>query len=355
MPATNRILDANANRAREAMRVMEESARFLLDDANLTQQLKQLRHDFSHAMTKVPALDTNRNTPGDVGTRWTAPGELARESVVDTVIAAGMRLSEALRTIEEFLKATPNIGLASDIEQFRYRAYDLEQRLNLAHATGRAQQWRLCLILSQRLCRIDWTDVLDIALAAGVDCVQLREKGIEDGELLERARQVARQCRGRATFIVNDRPDIALLAGADGVHVGQLDLPLKQVRKLVGRQLLVGMSTTDLGQAVTALQQGADYCGVGPIFSSTTKVKERISGLPYLRQYLSWGKLPHLAISGIDANNINPLVDAGAKGVAVSSAICSADNPSEVCHNLLAALEPSRGANVDITGSGDSH
>ncbi|MEE9213119.1 MAG: hypothetical protein V3U29_10750, partial [Phycisphaeraceae bacterium] len=102
MPPVLRILDANANRAREALRVMEEAARFVLDDAALTKSIKELRHDLAAAVAQIPGLQASRDTPGDVGTTIKTDREFTRESVADVAIAAGKRLSEALRTIEEY-------------------------------------------------------------------------------------------------------------------------------------------------------------------------------------------------------------------------------------------------------------
>ncbi len=347
MPDVLRIIDANANRAREAMRVMEEAARFVLDRSDLSEACKQLRHDLAAALAGVHGLTENRDTPGDVGTRISTAGEASRASVADVAIAAGKRLSEALRAIEEYGKtlgeAAP-AGFASGIEQLRYRGYDLEQRLTLALGAGRAVQWKLCVLLTESLCtRHPWRQVLEQALEGGADCIQVREKEMDAGPLLERVREVMAICTGRAAVIVNDRPDVALAAGADGVHVGQTDLPLRAVRKVVGRQLLVGVSTADIEQARAAVEAGADYCGVGPMFATTTKQKDHIVGPAYLRKFIQrFPGMPHLAIAGIGAGNISELVEAGARGVAVSSAVCSAAQPGEVVRGLVKALSAPR-------------
>ena len=153
MPSVLRILDANANRAREALRVMEEAARFLLNDPTISRDLKTLRHDLVAALSAVPGLEANRDTPGDVGTTIKTPAEQSRDSVADVVIAAGKRLSEALRAIEEYGKTLGDslgaAGFAASVERLRYAGYDIEQRLNLAMSGGRARQWRP----SARACR----------------------------------------------------------------------------------------------------------------------------------------------------------------------------------------------------------
>jgi thiamine-phosphate pyrophosphorylase len=344
MPSVKRILDADANRAREALRVMEDAARFLLDDAELSAAVKELRHDLAGALARVPGLEVNRDTPGDVGVTIKTERELVRGSAAEVAIAAGKRLSEALRALEEFGKTLPGDGeCPAAIEKLRYRGYEVERRLNLALGAGRpGRQWKLCVLVSAELClRGDWLGVAAAALAGGADCLQLREKALPGGELLTRAKQLAPLCRRHgASLIVNDHADIALLSGADGVHLGQTDLPCAEVRRLVGRQLLIGVSTGDLTQARRAVGDGADYCGVGCMFPSGTKHKDTIAGPAYLRQFASeFPALPHLAIGGIDAGNIAELIAAGARGVAVSSAVCAAADPRAAAAVLRGALD----------------
>lgn len=339
MPDVHRILDANANRAREALRVMEDAARFLLDRADLSGACKAMRHDLATAVDHVPGLEAARDTPGDVGTALTAAREATRSSVADVVTAAGKRLGEALRTLEEFAKLLPPgaCGLAPALKQLRYRGYDLEQQFHLALASTRPRQWKLCVLLTQRLCtHHPWEAVLDASLDAGADCIQVREKEMDAGPLLAHCNAVVARCRPRGvSVIVNDRPDIALLCGADGVHLGQSDLPCREVRKLVGRQLLIGVSTASLDHARAALDDGADYLGLGPMFPTTTKHKDTIVGPDYLRQFLAaFPHVPHLAIAGITPDNVAQLREAGARGLAVSSAVCSSPDPRRAAMTL---------------------
>jgi thiamine-phosphate pyrophosphorylase len=339
MFAIPRILDANANRAREALRVMEEAARFALDDATLSAGLKQLRHDLRAALATLPAgwIEANRNTGGDVGTSISTRTEMSRANLGDVVVAAGKRLSEALRVIEEMSK-TIDPEVARQIEALRYRAYEVDQRLLLRMGSGQAKQWRLCLLLTRAACRRPWREVLEGALRGGADCVQVREKDVPDSEFIAHAREVIAMARKRnASVIVNDRADIALAAGADGVHVGQDDMPVHDVRRIAGRTLIVGVSTHDLGEAQRAVEDGADYCGVGAMFESVTK-RRAVSGIDYLRAFVErFPHTPHVAIGGITPDNVADVVQAGARGIAVSSAICGADDPFAVTCDLVRA------------------
>jgi len=331
-----RILDANANRAREALRVMEEAARFLLDDEALSRQCKQLRHDLAAALARVDALELHRDTPGDVGTHISTDSENFRGSAHDVAVAAGKRLSEALRAIEEYGKTLPP-EIAPAVEPLRYRAYEIERQLHAKLGSSARRQFRVCLLLTESLCRLPWREVLAQAVGAGCDCVQVREKAMDAGALLARVREVVEACRPRGvTVIVNDRPDVALLAEADGVHVGQMDLPADEVRKLVGRRLIVGVSTSNLIEAERAAQMGADYCGVGPMFATTTKDKPTLAGPEYLAAYLRWGQLPGIAIGGITPGNIGELP--GVRGIAVSACVCGSETPGDVVAQLMVSV-----------------
>lgn len=211
-----------------------------------------------------------------------------------------------------------------------------------SHDSNGPCQWRLCVLISENLCREgNWWGVAESIMSvvwegrAAVDCIQLREKSLDDRELLRRARQLVALCRPMGTcVIVNDRPDIAMLAHADGVHLGQDDLPCDLVRQIVGENFLIGVSTSQVTQAQQALAQGANYCGVGPMFTTATKQKELIVGPTYLQQYIEWGQLPHLAIGGITIDNVARLGEVGTVSVAVSSAVCRASNPAAVVQRI---------------------
>lgn len=337
-----RIIDANANRAREALRVIEDAARFLLNSSSLSRECKKLRHDLAAALTHVDSLEVHRDTPGDVGTQISTASEQHRATSADVVVASFKRFSEAMRTIEEYAKTLGENGgeLAKQAEAIRYRGYELERQMHVAMGASSRRQWKLCVLVSESLCNSrPWIEIAAAAIEGGADCIQLREKDLDAGELLIRAKALVEVCRpAGVSVIVNDRPDVAMLSGADGVHLGQRDLPCREVRRMFGRQLLIGVSTSNLDEAGRAHEQGADYCGVGPMFTTTTKHKPVLAGPAYLREYVDWGKLPHLAIGGINESNIGELVDAGVRGVAVSSAVCAADDPSKVSEAMIKLL-----------------
>ena len=209
-----------------------------------------------------------------------------------------------------------------------------------ASRAGHARQWRLCLLLTRALCRHRWETVLEQAIAGGVDAVQVREKSMEGGALVAHARAVREICAPRGVaVIVNDRLDVALAAGADGVHLGTDDLPLRDARRIAGRLFLIGASTHSLDEARAALAAGADHCGVGAMYESGLKPGLAPSGEAYLRAFVrEFPHVPHLAIGGIAPGRVAALARAGCRGVAVSSAICGADDPAAVARAIEAEL-----------------
>ena len=330
---TARILDASANRAREALRVIEDYCRFLLNDAMLCRETKELRHSLAEALAcarGVPLLQA-RDTPGDVGTGISTVSEQHRTSPLDVVHASFKRLQESLRSLEEFGKViNPEIGRL--IEQVRYRSYTLERAMAIgASARVRLGDARLYLLVTAATSATSVDFLIEEAASGGVEIVQLREKNLTDSELLERARRVRRLTRKAGMiFIVNDRPDIARLSEADGVHLGQEDMPVREARRIVGSDALVGVSTHSIEQVRRAVLHGADYLGVGPLFSSKTKQFPELAGLDFVRQVSAETSLPAFALGGITLENLPEVLAAGACRVAVSAAICSADDPRPV-------------------------
>jgi len=176
-------------------------------------------------------------------------------------------------------------------------------------------------------------------VSAGVDVLQLRDKRLSDRELLQRARLMRRLTRDSSTiFIVNDRPDIALLSEADGVHVGQEELTVANCRTILGSQRLVGVSTHDIGQARQAIADGADYIGCGPIFPSQTKLFQDYPGLDFLRAVRQEIRLPAFAIGGINAGNVAQVLEAGFRRIAVSAAVTAANDPAATARMLHEAV-----------------
>ncbi len=352
---TLRMMDASANRAREGLRVVEDIARFVLDDKHLTSLLKQLRHNLAAALEPLDdgRFLAARDTTADVGTSVTTEREHQRSSLRDVLDANLSRAQESLRTLEELAKlqadslphSTPSAPSAAALfEQTRYDLYTLHKALaGTLEARSRLDGRILYLLAGESGCQGGIGPVIRAAVAGGVGVVQLREKSLEDGALLELALRVRRWTREAGVlFVMNDRPDLALLADADGVHVGQHELDVRSVRRIVGPGRLVGVSTHSIPQARQAVLDGADYLGVGPVFASQTKSFDSLAGLDFVTAVAEEITLPWYAIGGISSENLEQVTAAGATRVAVGAAVCGTDDPETAArclHRDLAGTE----------------
>ncbi|MBA3314130.1 MAG: thiamine phosphate synthase [Planctomycetaceae bacterium] len=341
-----RAIDAAANRAAEGLRVAEDYARFVRDDAFLTRRLKNLRHAINEALSAVPLTErlAARDTVGDVGTSISSPSAESRLRENDLLAANLHRAEEALRSLEEFGRLIdPTLGPA--FEKLRYELYTIEKTLAAAPAAHERLAGRdLYVLLTRSRCVQPIEEVIRGAASGGAKIFQVREKEMPDRKLLSHLKAVRRwTAEADALLIVNDRPDLAVLCGADGVHVGQDELTVREARHIVGSDRLVGVSAHDIEQAQVAVLDGADYLGVGPVFPSKTKPFEAFAGLEFVRQVAAEIGLPWYAIGGIGPENIASVREAGASRVAVSAAVCTADDPRFVVTTLRSALRAGGG------------
>lgn len=348
--AALRIMDANFNRATEALRVLEEYCRFGLDDGHLTSRWKVLRHSLAEIQATLPAGDllASRNTAEDVGTTAKTNQELNRDSIRHVAQASCKRLEQALRSLEEYAKV---LALPSrEIEALRYQSYTLEKATLLtADSQQKLAGARLYILLDGGESAEAFESRATEICRAGAHIVQLRDKKLADRELLERARLLRRITREFSTlFIVNDRPDLAALSAADGVHVGQEELTIQDFRRIVGPEMLVGVSTHTIQQARQAVLDGASYIGCGPTFPSGTKHFDSFPGLAYLREVAAEISLPAFAIGGITLENVEQVLETGLRRMAVGGALSGAAQPSKVIADMLAIFRE-YGAKSEVT------
>jgi thiamine-phosphate pyrophosphorylase len=180
---------------------------------------------------------------------------------------------------------------------------------------------------------------LEGALAGGADLFQLRDKDASDDELLAAAERAREACRAAgALFLLNDRPDLAAAAGADGVHVGQDDMPVARARAVVGDEAIIGLSTHSMQQAQAGCRSGADYIAVGPVHATPTKEGRPPIGVEPIRYAAAHIDVPWFAIGGIDAGTIGDVTAAGARRVVVVRALSQADDPEAAARALRASL-----------------
>lgn len=346
--AVYRIIDANFNRAREAARSIEEFCRFALNSEELTGRTKQIRHELSGCIGSLDGarLIASRDTSGDVGVGQKVDHQLSRGDLYDCFTAACKRLGEALRVLAEALRIQ-NKPEAEKIEMLRYSAYTLEKDIILqSHAMEKYNNIRLYIVITSDFP----SEVISLTtrcIAGGADCIQLRTKALEDETLFALAVEFVKLCREAGILsIINDRADIAVASGADGVHLGQTDLPVAQARKLQMAPLITGKSTHSIEQLKAACDEKPTYVGLGPVFSTATKPSASAVGLDYVRQavqMLEYNGIGHVAIGGITSQNVDQVLEAGAKSIAVCSAVTGADDPAEACRELKRKIFEFRG------------
>ena len=342
-----RLLDANLDRAREGLRVLEDWARFGLDRADLVARTKDMRQRLGRLHRS--RYKQARHAASDPAIGMAHPAQAERQRPEAVVAANAARVQEALRVLEEFgRQADPE--LAVEAAAIRYALYDLERELLQADGLRAERRARLldCHLYLVIGPLPDLEARVEAALAGGVRLVQYRAKEgsldpqgqpLTDLGRLEQARALRALCaRHGALFLINDRIDLALAVDADGVHLGQGDLPPAVARSLLGPERLLGRSTHAIGQLRQAVQDGCDYVGVGPVNATPTKPGREPVGLEYVRQACAESPIPCFAIGGITAEEIPAVRQAGASRVAVVRAISAAADPAAASRRLLAAL-----------------
>lgn len=183
-------------------------------------------------------------------------------------------------------------------------------------------------------------EVMEAALKGGADIVQLRDKDISKRDLLEKAKRLRDlTAKYNVPLIINDHPDVALAIGADGVHLGQDDMPITVARQIMGSDRIIGISTHRIEQARAAVNAGADYIGVGPVYATGTKPGRQPVTTAYVSQVAAETRIPWVAIGGITADNANEVLDAGASRLCAVSAVVGSADPEAVCRKLKEQIE----------------
>jgi thiamine-phosphate pyrophosphorylase len=352
--SVERLLDANLDRAREGLRVLEDWARFGLERTDLVARCKDLRQRLG--LLHLDRYKLARHAGGDGAAGMSHPAQSTRRKPVQVLAANAARVQEALRVLEEFGRGV-DPELAAEAAVIRYALYDLEVDLLRAgpdplqagpeRSAGPGQELRRRL----DACRLylvtapvpELERVVEHALVAGVRLVQYRAKdgdGLDDRRRLAQAQRLRELCaRHAALFLVNDRIDLALAVDADGVHLGQDDLPVAVARRLLGPERLIGRSTHAIEQLRRAVADGCDYAGVGPVNATPTKPGREPVGLAYVAAASAEATIPLFAIGGIDATNLEAVLAAGAWRVAVVRAITAAADPGAATSKLLDLLK----------------
>lgn len=333
-----RIIDANVNRAAEGLRALEDHFRFVKNDKLINENLRDLRHRVRESLKHLDGiLISSRESSNDNGLEISQNSGNDKKTSEKEIIAANFkRVQEALRSIEENLNLTGNYGEAKIFERIRFDVYTLE-RTALGVIKKNLPEGLYCITAEEFSNGRSNVEVVKEMLEAGIKIIQYREKEERKTrkQMIAECREIRKLTREHgALFIVNDFLDIAIICEADGIHCGQDDMSVQDVKKLAPH-LMVGISTHSPDQAPKAVEDGADYIGVGPIFS--TKTKKNVCdavGFEYLEFAVKNIKIPFVAIGGIKEHNIGEVVKRGAKIIALVTEIVGAENIKEKIGNL---------------------
>ncbi len=341
---TYRAIDANLNRASEGVRTVEDILRFGHDAKRVAGALRAIRHDLRSAAELLPggnaALVSARDSRRDVARN--APALETGAGAADPLAANLKRAQEASRVLEELSKPI-NAVASSMFGDIRFRLYDIEK--DIAKVVARARRMPDAPFLYAVAGYEDLKGALTERLTrAGAGLIQLRDKDAADAVKLARAKSIRAKIKpGSSLFVVNDRVDIALASGADAAHLGAEDMPVDAARDIAGDSLLIGRSSNSYREAMTALEQRPDYLAVGAIFHSPTKPDRKRVGLKLLSRVAeAAGDTPVVAIGGINLGNIREVLDAGASGAAVVSAVTQAEDIGATLKRISAIFDDYR-------------
>ncbi|HQI80383.1 MAG TPA: thiamine phosphate synthase [Deltaproteobacteria bacterium] len=318
-----RIVDANINRVTEGLRAAEDVCRYAWNDRGLTKRLRAMRHGLL-ALVDTGGCIRARNPAGDVGVAQRAGPGPRRKDLADVARANLKRAQEGLRVLEEVFRIR-HPEISAGCETMRYETYEIERKIFSSREKGLTRG--LYLVLNGDA--PDIPRLAETATKAGLSAIQLRWKNGSDRAFLELARTLCRIVSGTPTrFIVNDRPDIALLAGADGAHLGQDDMDPATARTLLGPDVIIGMSTHNADQVFQANTLPVDYIGFGPVFPTLSKENPgEATGLAALGNAVKASTVPVVAIGGITAEHMASVRRSGCRCAAVIGAVASDPDP----------------------------
>jgi len=331
------IIDANLDRAREGLRVLEDWARFSLGKENYVIKIKNFRQILGKNHLEV--YKKSRNHIEDQCKGLSHEEQRNRKTPEKIISSNSARVQEALRVIEEFSRLHNN-ELSKIASEIRYEIYTLEVDLLDFNTHKKSEK----IIRDNGLYAItdqqsDVLEKIEAILIGGVKIIQHRFKTGTDKNRLEEAIKIKNLCKKyNALFIVNDRVDIALASDADGIHLGQNDLNLKTARKLLGNSKIIGISANNEIDISTSIKDGCDYIGIGPVFKTSTKKDKEPLGLEKIKFLTKDIKIPWFAIGGINKNNISYLKNNGFSKFAIVSELMNSEDPKEQAIMILKEL-----------------
>ncbi len=333
-------IDANINRALEGLRVCEDLFRFIKRNGKISERLKEIRHSIIEESKIFPGelLLHERDVENDEIKFTDLESETKRGSLYDLLRKNLHRAMEALRSIEEFYKLIHPGEKKNPFQGIRFSLYSLEKEICLPLLRFEKEKFfenSLYAILDSSFVEDNkYIETASRLITGGASIIQLRMKDSDLKEILSRAREVSSFCKEKnVLFIVNDYPEIAVLSDADGVHLGQDDLPVHEARKILPPDMLIGVSTRSVSQATEADRDMPDYIAIGPVFDTKSKNGDLLEGIGInvVKEVIRKTDVPLVAIGGLNKENIPQLREIGCSCFAVLSFLYKDDKIEENC------------------------
>ncbi len=320
-----RVADVNLNRLAESLKIIEDATRFIFENRLMLKKIRLLRYSLKKIRLKslIKDLVQYRDSIADPG----RSGDFDHPSLgnpQDMIMANTNRAKESCRALEEIFKIEDH-SLSRYFKSIRFQLYDIEKDFFIYFR--KEFDPSIYAIIDEKyikMARLE--EIINLQVKNGVTMMQLRIKTWTDRRFLNSARIIQDSLiNTQVKLIINNRPDIAMMCGADGVHLGQNDMPLKFARRLLGERYIIGISAHTVNQAIAAQKQGADYIGVGALYPSRTKKDSWRCSLGMLRKICRAVKIPVIGIGGINNLNHSKVIDCGAAGIAVCEYLFAGD------------------------------
>ncbi|MCM8818497.1 MAG: thiamine phosphate synthase [Candidatus Omnitrophica bacterium] len=327
-----RIIDANFNRAREGLRVIEDSFRFIYQDKNILNEIRRIRHNFSRKMLLFfPSnkLKSARFANEDKGKMLNRKDKLKVNELIETNF---FRIEEALRVLEEYSKVL-NPKIFEFFHNTRFNIYDVEKKVMSFLNRKKIKVPSVYVILNLKEEYKNFFKFAEKVIRGKPDIIQLRYKGDNTKFFIKCAKELKKIISDEIIYIINDRIDIGTICESDGIHIGQNDINIEDARKLLPDKI-IGVSASNLREVKKLKNKDIDYIAIGAIFKSSTKVGKKVTGTDILRKVRKLISIPIIGIGGINIENCNKVIEEGADGIAVISAVENSDNPEEVVKRL---------------------
>lgn len=328
-------MDAGINRAIEGLRVCEDIFRFSVRN-ELSYEFKSLRHSIVGAIRNIPPAEilNARDVASDSQKFINSEGETSRSGIKDVFRSNIRRAAESVRSLEEFSKTfSPETGVL--FQTIRFKIYEAEKSgwfILSKHILLEKFRYRLYAIIDSLFVKeSEMISTASTLIDSGAGIIQLRMKDSSDSDFLAMAKNIFSICMEKdVLFIINDRPDIAVLSGAHGLHMGQDDISVSEARKVTGESMLIGLTTHNLEEAAAGIKGTADYIAVGPVFPTVTKRGDFVEGIgtEIVRKICSFSEKPVVCIGGINHENLKTVMETGCTAAAVVSSLYTGGNIS---------------------------